>query len=76
VTLHFKIGWEESKHVGLAQQNWFGPAFLHSLLRLVKNRAKPLAPATEECNKYDLTTDPYCRLVNYKDCSRWFAIRI
>jgi hypothetical protein len=32
----------------LAQQNGFGPTFLHSLLRLVE--------ATEECNKYDLTT--------------------
>jgi hypothetical protein len=58
-----KIGWKKSKHVGLAQQNWFGLAILHSLLRLAKNRAKPLTPAREECNKYDVTIDPYCRLV-------------
>jgi hypothetical protein len=30
-----------SKHAGLAQQNGFGPAFLHSLLKLVKGTAKP-----------------------------------
>jgi hypothetical protein len=32
---------EKSKHAGLAQQNGFGPAFLHSLLRLVKGTTKP-----------------------------------
>jgi hypothetical protein len=31
---------EKSKHVSLAQQNGFGPAFLQSLL-LVKGTAKP-----------------------------------
>jgi hypothetical protein len=30
-----------SKHAGLAQQNGFGPAFLHSLSKLVKGTAKP-----------------------------------
>ncbi len=29
------------EHAGLAQQNDFGPAFLHSLLMLVKDKAKP-----------------------------------
>jgi hypothetical protein len=29
----------KSKYAGLAQQNAFGPAFLHSLLRLVKGTA-------------------------------------
>jgi hypothetical protein len=32
---------EKSKHAGLAQQYGFGPAFLHSLLRLVKGTTKP-----------------------------------
>jgi hypothetical protein len=32
---------EMSKYAGLAQQNGFGPAFLHSLLKLVKGTAKP-----------------------------------
>jgi hypothetical protein len=29
------------KHAGLAQQNGFGPAFWHTMLRLVKGTAKP-----------------------------------
>jgi len=32
---------KKSKHAGLAQQNGFGPAFLHTLLRLVKGTANP-----------------------------------
>jgi hypothetical protein len=33
------------------------------------------APATEECNRYDLTTtDPCFGLANHNDWSRWFAI--
>jgi hypothetical protein len=36
-----KLNEEKSKHAGLAQQNYFGPAFLHSLQRLVKGKAKP-----------------------------------
>jgi hypothetical protein len=32
---------EKSKHAGLAEQNGFGQAFFHSLLRLVKRTAKP-----------------------------------
>ncbi len=36
-----KLDDEKSKHAGLAQQNGFGPAFLHSLLGLVKGIAKP-----------------------------------
>jgi hypothetical protein len=32
---------EKSKHARLAQQNGFGPEFLHSFLRLVKGTAKP-----------------------------------
>jgi hypothetical protein len=31
----------KSKHGGLAEQNGFGQAFLHSLLRLVKGTSKP-----------------------------------
>jgi len=30
-----------TKHAGVAQQNGFGPAFLHKMLRLVKDTAKP-----------------------------------
>jgi hypothetical protein len=30
------------KHLGLAQQNGFGPSFLHSLLLLVKGTSKAL----------------------------------
>jgi hypothetical protein len=35
------------KHAGLAQQNGFGPAFWHTMLRLVKGTAKLLTPAVE-----------------------------
>jgi hypothetical protein len=31
---------EKSKHAGLAQQNGFGPAFLHMMSRLDKGTAK------------------------------------
>jgi hypothetical protein len=41
VTLQTKLDAEKSKHASLAQQNGFGPAFLHSLLRFVKGTAKP-----------------------------------
>jgi hypothetical protein len=44
---------EKSKHAGLAQVNGFSLAYVVSLVRLVKGAGKP-----EECNKYDLTTDP------------------
>jgi hypothetical protein len=36
-----KLDEETSKHASLAQWNDFGPAFLHSLRRLVKGTAKP-----------------------------------
>jgi len=37
-----KLDEEKSKHAGLVQQNGFGPAFLHRMLRLVKGcAAKP-----------------------------------
>jgi hypothetical protein len=36
-----KLDEEKLKHARLAQQNGFGPAFLHSFLRLVKGTAKP-----------------------------------
>jgi hypothetical protein len=36
-----KLDKEKSKHADLTQQNDFGPAFLHSLLRLVTGTAKP-----------------------------------
>ncbi len=49
---------EKSKHASLAQQNGFGPTFLHTLLRLIKGTQKSLTPTPEECNKYDLTTVP------------------
>jgi hypothetical protein len=35
-----KLNEEKSKHASLAQQNGFGPAFLHTLLKLVKGIAK------------------------------------
>jgi hypothetical protein len=41
VTLQVKIREGMSTHAGLAQQNSFGPAFLHSLVSLVKGKAKP-----------------------------------
>jgi hypothetical protein len=31
---------EKPRHASLAQQNGFGPAFLHSLLKLVEGTAK------------------------------------
>jgi hypothetical protein len=36
-----KLSEEKSKHASLAQQNGFSPAFLHTMLRLVKGTAKP-----------------------------------
>jgi hypothetical protein len=39
---------EKSKHACLAQENGFGSAFLHSLLRLLKMQQN-CAPAKEEC---------------------------
>jgi hypothetical protein len=41
VTLNIEIGWRKVKHAGLAQRNGFSPAFLHSLLRLVKGSCAP-----------------------------------
>ncbi len=38
---NLKLDAKKSKHAGLAQQNGFGPIFLHSLLRLVKGTTKP-----------------------------------
>ncbi len=35
-----KLDEEKSKHAGLAQQNGFGPAFFHRMLRLVKGTAE------------------------------------
>jgi hypothetical protein len=35
-----KLNEEKSKHAPLSQQNGFGPAFLHMMLRLVKGTAK------------------------------------
>jgi hypothetical protein len=57
---------------GLVQENSFSPAYLVSVLRLVKSSAKQsCAPAREECNKYD----HLCFLLaNHNDWSRWFAI--
>jgi hypothetical protein len=56
---------EMSKHVSLAQQNSFGPAFFHEILRLLKGTAKPddkyeLKAMQSAPNKYDLTAGPYC----------------
>jgi hypothetical protein len=36
-----KLVEEKSKHASLAQQNGFGPAFFHRMLRLVKGTAEP-----------------------------------
>jgi hypothetical protein len=51
---------ENSKHAGSNQQNGFGPAFLHSLLRLGKGIAKlnTYQRREEESKKYDLTAVP------------------
>jgi hypothetical protein len=47
-----KLDEEKSKHVGLAQQNGFGAAFLHNLLRFVKGTAKPnKCPARSVINR-------------------------
>jgi hypothetical protein len=42
-----KLDEEKSNHAGLALQSGFGPAFLHSLLRVVEGMAKQ---NREECN--------------------------
>jgi hypothetical protein len=36
-----KLDEKKSKHVDLAQQNDFGIAFLHKMLKLVKGTTKP-----------------------------------
>jgi hypothetical protein len=58
----------------LAQHYGFGPAFLYSLLRLVKGIAKLNTCQREECNKYDLTAAPCSWLADHNDWSGWFAI--
>jgi hypothetical protein len=66
----FTMWTRDVRHVTLAQQNGFGPAFLHSLLRLVKGWAL----ARKECNKSDTTAAPSFWLANHNDWSRLFAI--
>jgi hypothetical protein len=43
---------------GLAQQNGFGPSFLHILLRLVKRKRKAWQFQEKSVNKCDLTAAP------------------
>jgi hypothetical protein len=50
---------EKSKHASLAQQNGFGPAFLHRMLRLAKGTAEP---------------STYCSLARWFNWSMWVAI--
>ncbi len=59
MTLNIKFGSKKkSTYPHAAQENGFSPAFLLSLLRLVKAQ-QSCAPATrEECNKYDPIVDP------------------
>jgi hypothetical protein len=45
------------KHPGLAQQNGFGPAFLHT--NAGKRHKQSSVPATEECDKYNLAAVPW-----------------
>ncbi len=54
-----KLDKEKLKHASLAQQNGFGPTFLHSLLRLVEGTAKPI------------TCCWLCRLI---DWSKWITV--
>jgi hypothetical protein len=50
-----KFDEEKSKHASVPQQNGFGPAFSHSLRRLVKGTAKfHTSAAREDSKKYDL----------------------
>ncbi len=49
---------EMSKLAGWTQQNGFGPAFLHRVLRLAKGTAKP---------------NTSCRLTRWFDWFRWVA---
>jgi hypothetical protein len=50
---------EKSKCAGLAWEIGFAAADLLSLLlRLVTGGEYSCAPAKEECNEYDLTSDP------------------
>jgi hypothetical protein len=52
---------EKSTDAGLAPENGFSPAYVLSLLRLVKKRSQIVhALAREECNKYDLTAAAPC----------------
>ncbi len=53
-----KLVEEKSKHASLAQQNGFGPAFFHRMLRLVKGTSEPNT----------------CWLAILFDWSKWVAI--
>jgi hypothetical protein len=48
---------EKSSYLGLAQEIGFSPAYLLSLLRLVKSTAN-ICTCREEYNKYDMTGAP------------------
>jgi len=57
-----KMDEEKSKHVILAQENSFGLAFFHKILRLVKGTTKldqyDLSAMQSVPNKYDLSGAP------------------
>ncbi len=54
-----KLDEANSKHAGLAQENGFVPAHLHSLLKASERQSKAMhLPVSEGCNEYDLTATP------------------
>jgi hypothetical protein len=50
-----KLHEEKSKHAGLAQENGFEVAYLHSLREIGTKPSKARHMPKEECNKYDIT---------------------
>ncbi len=54
----------------LTNQNWVKKNRFSKMVLEQQN----LIPATEECNKFDLTVAPYLRSANHYNWSRWFAI--
>jgi hypothetical protein len=65
---------KKSEHMPVWLRKWFFSCKRGQLVEAGNKAQQKCAPATEECNRYDLTADPCSRLANHTDWSRWFAI--
>jgi hypothetical protein len=64
---------KSEKYAGLAQENSFSSAKLHSLWCRVQGAAT-LRTCRKGCNKYDLTASQCFLLPDHNDWSKWFVI--